>query len=313
MQELRTLLRQHVRSVLGVAVVALVVGFVLTSPSILRPRYASRAVVYPVNLEPYANESRTDQLLQLMESNSIRDSLVRRFHLVDHYGVDTTRSSGRAELHDRLQRRIEITKTRFESVEVEMEDEDPAVARDLVNELLRQTDMLALRLHREKSAERAVIAQERVVRIRLLLDSVDLLLDTLRTRGGLLDYSSQSRELVQGYMRLLARGGGEAQKQEVRRMMDDLERHGGLFKGLSRLSEVLHEDRAKALIEQEEALQDLAKDLTYTNVVVHPEIGDRPVFPLRWLLVIAGMCSATFLYLLLLAWNNGRSTPHRRP
>ncbi|MBK8341327.1 MAG: hypothetical protein IPK99_15680 [Flavobacteriales bacterium] len=42
---------------------------------------------------------------------------------------------------------------------------------------------------------------------------------------------------------------------------------------------------------------DVSKELTYTNVVGYPEVADRKVFPVRWLIVListAAHCSWLF-------------------
>lgn len=300
----------HRRVLFGVALGAAVLAALLSGPWLVKPRYTSYAVVYPTNMESYAGESRTEQLLQLMEGNSIRDSLVQRFGLVERYGIDTTSARWRAKLLGVYRGRVEVARTRYESVRLEVEDEDPKLARAMALELVRQTDALALRLHREKSAERSVIARERWQRTTALLDSVEARLDTLRVRGGMLDYDSQSRELVRGYMRLLAQGGGENARKEVQGLIQDLERQGGAFKGLTDLGRVLREDHAIALMQYEAAMLDLTKELTYTHVVVQPEVSDKPSHPVRWLVVLLAASTAVLLTALLLIWRRPR-TPGR--
>jgi hypothetical protein len=76
------LLRRRWRTFALVALMAVILSSIFSGERFITPKYRSSAIVYPVNLAPYSTETRTDQLLQLLESNSIRDSLVKKFDLV---------------------------------------------------------------------------------------------------------------------------------------------------------------------------------------------------------------------------------------
>ncbi len=125
---------RHWRLFVGVGLAAFVLSAVFSGPTFIKPRYRSQAVVYPVNLNSYSIESRADQLLQLLESNSIRDSIIHRFDLLAHYRMDTVGQGGQASLYNMYKERVTIEKTRYESVEINVVDEDPVMARDMVEE-----------------------------------------------------------------------------------------------------------------------------------------------------------------------------------
>ena len=290
-----------------VAVVSAVIAVVASSPTFMPPRYLSRATVYPVNLNSYSIETRTDQLLQLLQSNSIRDSLIMQFDLATVYDVDTTVNGGYFALYNEFNDRVEINKTNFESVRIEIVDEDPVRARDLVNAMLKQVNLLARRLQREKSNELLVIAERSLVHAQAKLDSVETRLDTLRVRDGLLDYESQVRELTKGYMRMIQSGAPVSRIEEVQGLMKDMEEKGGEFRQLMELSNFFRANYDRLLTEYERMVNDVTKELTYTNVVVYPEVSDKKVYPVRWLILLLTTVSAVFLSFLLLIWRDQRS------
>lgn len=301
-------LLRHWRKLAGVGLLAVVLSAIFSGPTFIRPLYRSTAVVYPVNLTSYSIETRTDQLLQLLGSNSIRDSLIRRFDLPTRYRIDTTRPPGKFYLHSEYEDRVSITKTRYESVVIDVTDEDPRVARDMVVEVLRQTDLLARRLQREKSLELLAIA-EREMRIeRAKVDSVEQRLAELRKATGLLNYDAQTEEITRGYMRLLA-GGNPQGREEARNMLRTLGERGGEFRELTDLGNIFRYNYAGRLNEYQKALTDVTKELTYTNVVVGPEVADKKVFPIRWLIVLISLVSALLLAAVLVLWREqvGRS------
>lgn len=291
--------QRHWRLFAGVAVAAAALGAIFSGPRFVTPRFRSSAIVYPVNLNSYSIETRADQLLQLLESNSIRDSLVKRFDLVHHYGIDTASPPGRTWLRDLYKERVEIGKTRFESVEIEVTDEDPVLARDMVNEILRQVDLLNRRLMHANAREVLTIMERTLAVLKERSDSVAARLDTLRSGTGLLEYKTQTEELTKAYMRLLTHGGNQGQKDQVLAMLKDLEQRGGEFHSLSELNDLLIKGYSKQLAEYQKVLVDVDKELTITNVVTYPEVSDKKVYPVRWIIVAISVASALFLCYIL--------------
>jgi len=287
--------------------IAVVVSGVLSGPTFIKPRYVSSATVYPVNLNSYSIETRTDQLLQLLRSNSIRDSLIGKFDLVQAYDVDTTANAGYFALYNEFAERVDISKTLYESVDIDVTDEDAMRARDMVNEMLVQVNLLARRLQREKSAEVLRIAQKALSHASYKLDSVEARLDTLRRTAGMLAYETQAKELTKGYVRMLNSGSGQGQRDKLLGMIKDLESKGGEFRRLTELSDMFRTNYDLLLTHHEEVVNDMTKELTYTNVIVYPEVSDRKVYPVRWLIVLLATASALFLCFLLVVWRGGKS------
>lgn len=290
-----------------VGIIAVVVSGVLSGPTFIKPRYVSSATVYPVNLNSYSIETRTDQLLQLLRSNSVRDSLISKFDLVDAYDVDTTLNAGYFALYNEFAERVDIAKTLYESVDIDVTDEDPVRARNMVNEMLVQVNLLARRLQREKSSEVLNIAKRALTHASYKLDSVESRLDTLRKTAGMLAYETQAKELTKGYVRMLNSGSSQAQRDKLLGMIKDLESKGGEFRRLTELSDMFRINYDLLLTQHEQVVNDMTKELTYTNVIVYPEVSDRKVYPVRWLIVFLATASALFLCFLMVVWRDRKS------
>lgn len=305
-QRFAALIQARYRVFVVVGLFAAVLAVVLSHPLFIKPRYLSTATVYPVNLNSYSIETRTDQLLQLLRSNSIRDSLIQQFDLQTVYEADTSQKGGHFALYNEFLDRVEIGKTQYESVMIEVVDEDPVRARDMVNAMLRQVNLLARRLQREKSHEVLAIAERALNHERYKLDSVEARLDTLRKTSGLLSYEAQSKELTKGYVRMLSTGASQAQREQVLGMIKDLESKGGEFRQLTELSNIFRNNYDRVLTQYENVVNDVTKELTYTNVIVYPEVSDRKVYPVRWLIVLMATTSALLLCFLVLLWREKR-------
>lgn len=289
-----------------VGLAAFVLSIVLSGPQFMVPRYKSTATVYPVNLNSYSIETRTDQLLQLLESNSIRDSLIAQFDLATVYKADTTVDGGYFALYNEFNDRVDIVKTRYESVQIEVVDEDPVRARDMVKAMLEQVNLLARRLQREKSYEVLAIAERSLDHARFKLDSVETRLMGLRKDVGLLNYDVQVKELTKGYVKMLTSGASQSQKDAVQSIITEVENRGGEFRALTNLSDMFRYNYDQLLKQYEQVISDVTKELTYTNTIIYPEVADKKVYPVRWLVVSTTTLSALFLCFVLLVWRDQR-------
>jgi len=297
------LLRVHRRTFVIVGVLAVVLSSIFSAPFFITPKYLSSATVYPVNLTPFSTETRTDQLLQLLESNSLRDSLIKRFDLARAYKIDTTQNGAYFILYNEFKDRVAISKTRYESVMIEILDEDPVRARDMVVAMLDQTNLLARRLQREKSDELLRIAERALRNEEHKSDSIEARLSVIRKEAGLLVYEGQTEELTRGYLLMLSSPNvSQARMDEVRDMFRKLESSGGEFRALSDLSNKFRFNYDRLLGEYERLVNDVTKELTYTNVVLYPEVSDKKAYPIRWLIVLVATASALFLCFVLLMW-----------
>ena len=292
------LIRQNRLTFVIVGVLAVILSSVFSGPDFITPRYLSSAIVYPVNLQSYSTETRTDQLLQLFEANSIRDSLIDKFDLWDAYEVDSTDAGAYFLLYNEFADRVTISKTRYESVQIEVEHESPDTAQQMVLEMIDQLNLLARRLQREKSDELLLIAERAMAHEKYKLDSVERVLEEMRSEYGLLEYEKQSEELTKGYVRALISSPSKA--KEIKQLLDELEAKGGEFRTLTGLSDAFRANYDRLLTGYEQAVSDVTKELTYTNTIIYPEVPDKKIYPVRWLIVLLSVVSALFLCFVLL-------------
>ena len=61
---------------------------IFSSPLFIKPKYKSFAQVYPTNLQKYSDESATEQMLQMLESDIIRDAICSQFALDSIYDIE---------------------------------------------------------------------------------------------------------------------------------------------------------------------------------------------------------------------------------
>ena len=75
---------------------------------------------------------------------------------------------------------------------------------------------------------------------------------------------------------------------------------------MSELSNLFRGNYDRLLTQHENVVNDVTKELTYTNTVVYPEVSDKKVYPIRWLIVLLSVSSALFLCFVLVVFRDQR-------
>ena len=99
----------------------------------MTPRYESHAIVFPKNLEPYSEESETEQMLQLLQFSEIKDTLVFKFDMYKRWGLKPDEPEYKYWLNLLYEERVRIAPTKYESIKIECQDETPHVAKEMVD------------------------------------------------------------------------------------------------------------------------------------------------------------------------------------
>lgn len=274
--------------------IAAVCSIVFSGESFITPKYKSTAYVYPVNIIPYSMETPTEQLLQLFGSSDVRDMMVKRFRLADYYEIDTTSSSGKSRLFLLYDENVTVRRTEYESVRIDILDKDRYKASEMVAELIHFVDLKARAVQREKTAEVVQIYADQLRLKRIQLDSIGALLSEVRTRYGLLDYKIQTKEVTKSYLKLATNNSSMSQYRGVDSMYRHLQNKGGELIALSSQEKALLEDYNLIKTNYDQAMSDMTKELTYTNIMANPFPADSKSYPVRWIIVVVTIV-ATFL------------------
>ena len=133
--------------------VAAVLGAVFSSSVFITPMYKSEAVLYPSNVAAYSDETFTEQMLQIMQSNEIMDSVVEKFDLMKHYKIDKGYKYWKTALIGEYRDNVSISRTPYDAVLIKVRDKDPEIACAMVKEIIRLYDQKVGTMHKIKRLE----------------------------------------------------------------------------------------------------------------------------------------------------------------
>lgn len=283
-----------------VTVATIVVSAVFSSEFFIKPKYKSFAIVYPSNIIPYSSETPSEQLLQLLESSDIRNSVVGKFNLAAHYDIDTSAKSGLFDLITAYQSNVEVRRTQFNSIEIKVFDTDAQIASDMVTEIINGLNHKARSLQREKTKEVLEIVSNQLLLKKKQVDSVNSILQELRVKYQLLDYEVQVKEVTKSYLKALSSGARKENLKDIDALMRNLEEKGGEYYQMKETFDIILESYNTSKLEYDKVMSDLNKILTYTNIVSKPYPADKKSYPVRWVIVTVSVLSANLFLLLML-------------
>jgi len=272
-----------------IMILAIGLSIFFSSSIFIKPKYKSTAIIYPSNLIPYSDETPTEQMLQILHSDDIRDSLIKKFDLASHYEIDKNQKFYFTNLINEYEKNVSITKTEFESVQIDIMDIDPVFACNMVKSMLKYFNLKTRTLQRDKAKEVLTITQIQLMDKEKQIDSIKKKTDEIRTKYEILDYKVQTKELFRNYYK------GNSNFQTVSTEMNNLKAKGGEFQVLNEqlLGEI--EAYGKLKVDYEAALRDVTKELTYSNNITSPLPADKKSYPIRWLIVLASTVATMIL------------------
>jgi uncharacterized protein involved in exopolysaccharide biosynthesis len=293
-----------------VLIVAVAASSVGSSSIFIKPKYKSSAVAYPINLLPYGEESTTEQLLQLLQSVAVRDSVIKKLNLAKHYSIDDSYPLGKSYVLAEWSDNVTIGKTDLESAEIKVLDIDPDTAAVIVNEIINQANLLARRLQRKSSGELIVMYTNQVATIKHELDSIDGLIKALRTEYGVTEFDAQIKEVTRAYLKVAGSTTDtkKLENLEAVKIMRNFQEKGGDYQRLKNQISSLKEFYNKKTEEFNLVKTDMKKELTYTNVVSKPYPALKKSYPVRWLIVLIATISSLFFSLIVLGYIDRKNT-----
>ncbi|GAB1403822.1 MAG: Wzz/FepE/Etk N-terminal domain-containing protein [Lentimicrobiaceae bacterium] len=278
---------------LAIVVIAAFLAAIFSGAYFIKPRYKSYALVYPSNIAPYSDESESEQMLQWMLSEDIRDSVMHKFDLPRHYGIDSSYKYFSSTMNYLYNKNVKINKTQWESIEITVMDTDPVIARDMVLSIIHFVNSKIGSIHRDKYNEVVRSMGKTLGQKRVQLDSIETELKMLGQEYELIDFESQAREITRGYLRTVdGSNSTNINMKDVLRLKENFEENAQRMAILTqRRNDVL---RIYAQFEEvyDQAVYDANKNFTFTNIITPPLVADKKSYPVRWLIVLYAVAAS---------------------
>jgi capsular polysaccharide biosynthesis protein len=110
---------------------------------------ASNSIESNIDNPNFGYDVEADRLLQILQSTEIRDSVVKKFNLTAHFGIDINDIDWMDKLNKKYKKYIEFVRTPYMSIEITAQTSSPEMSADLVNFITKVVDKVRDRIYKQ--------------------------------------------------------------------------------------------------------------------------------------------------------------------
>lgn len=338
------LILKYKRPLIIIALVSLIGSLIFSGPGFIKPRFKSSVIFFPTttnsvsqavfgttdkkDILEFGTDEQAEQLLQILNSDEIRDRVIKKYNLMEHYKIDSLSEYPYSQLYDKFLKNITFERTEFMSVKIEVIDTDAQLAADIANDIAALLDSMKTKIQHVRALEALnIVDSEYKAKTR----SIELMEDSLKglRNKGIFDYVKQSVILNEEYTKASSvfynakaqlsifkenkadndssvintkarLKGAEARMKNLQEKLDVLANLGGA--NIS-LTENLYQEREllNALREKYERVKiDANKNLSHKFIVNSAVKAEKNFYPIRWLVVMVSVFLSVLIMLILL-------------
>ena len=245
----------------------------------------------------FGEEEQAEQMLQILNSEMIRDRIVAKYQLMIHYEIGADESFPQTKLIKTWEDNVSYKRTEFQSIEIRVLDKDKNMAADIANDIASLLDSAKNAMIHGRAKQALIVIKEEYEKMEARMRASD---DTLRILGekGIANAEKQTEMLSQEYYKVVAQGNKSASKQ-LKQMLDTLGKYGPLQERLIDQREFELERLLLLRAKYEELKVDATQNVTHKFTVNKAWASEKKAYPIRWLIVVVSVI-ATFVFSVLI-------------
>lgn len=281
---------------------------------IVEEQYLSTVIFFPANtasvskavmtedvtgkndIVAFGEEEQAEQMLQILYSDAIRDSVFRKYNLMEHYEIEPDEKFALTNLIKEWESKVKFKRTEYQSIRIDVLDKDPQRAADIANTIADLVDMRKNQMQQERAREALKVIEAEYEKMRKHLKAVDDSLTFMRERG-VHEHEKQIEMISAEYYRAIASGNSAAQKK-LEQKLDTLAKYGSAFIALTDNAEYERERLILLRSKFEETKVDATENVPHKFVVNQAWASEKKAYPIRWLVVTISTFSAFLIAVL---------------
>jgi len=341
-----------------IVLAAAIASYIFSGSYFIQPKYKSTVIFFPTastsisraildnnvsdkqDLLAFGEEEQAEQMLQILNSDDIRNMIVEKYDLMKHYGIDPKSQYPFTQLISEFEDNISFRQTEYLSIRIDVLDTDPKMAANIANDIGSLVDSMKTKIQRERAVEALTIVEReynsKLAQINLMEDSLKWL------RGkGIMDYSNQSIIWTEEYaksfsmfnnetasLKVLEKyheendssiintkariQGAEARMRMLQPKLDALAKFGGANMSLSEQLTIDRGDLNKLKLQYDKLRVDVQQNLPHKFVVNKAVEAEKKSYPIRWLIVaVSVFCSFIIALIAILVIERSKEISYR--
>jgi capsular polysaccharide biosynthesis protein len=289
------------------AIIAAVVSLFITN------KYKSEVILFPTMnlstgkalLNEYSDfleigeEQELEHMMQILESNEIKDRVIETFDLLVHYEIDANNKTYQFDLLEKYNGNVEYNITKFSSIRISVLDKDPQMAADIANEIASLIDTVMNNLQKNMAEQgyQSLIKERDFIlgEIEIMEDSIDKI-----RAFGITHYESQS-EVLNEQWAVAKIANNHSAALAIEKKLAIISKYGGLYVSVREQLNYIRGNLNhinKKINEHKLTAEDQLEHKFVLNYAI-PAI--KKSYPIRWLIVLTTACVSALMMIVLIA------------
>jgi uncharacterized protein involved in exopolysaccharide biosynthesis len=297
-------------TVTGVAfVISILVSF------LIEEKYESTVVLFPASttnisktllaergfdnksLLEFGEEEQAEQLLQILNSDVIRNRIIEKYDLLTHYGIDQVQDYKMTKLYEEYESNISFKRTPYMSVEISVLDKNAELAANIANDIAALVDTAIAKMRKKVAQQALLIVEQEYHAFQEEMDQMNDEMNVIRSKG-VQDYYTQVEVLSEQYAIAMQKNNTRAMSA-MKNQLDTLAKYGGAYQTMTLDMEYKLKQLNLLKTKYQEAKVEANASVEHKFIVNKAFKAERPSYPIKWLIVLFSTFSA-FLFTLIL-------------
>ncbi|MAY84717.1 MAG: hypothetical protein CMP59_11335 [Flavobacteriales bacterium] len=245
----------------------------------------------------FGEEEEAEQMIQILRSDVIRQHIMEKFDLMNHYKIDPESEFRLTQLNREYDNNIDFYRTKYRAVKIEVLDRDAKYAADIANEIARMFDEVRNRMLNKVAVQALGIVEAQYKQLTSEISRMEDTLNMIRSKG-VQDYETQVEVLSDQYGAAVVSNNDKAARI-LQNKLDTLSKFGGKYLSLVQQLEYEREKLSDLRKIYAEAKVNAQSTIDQKFVVNEAKEAEKPSYPVRWLIVSVSTL-ATFLFTMII-------------
>ena len=282
-----------------IGVIAFIISAVVSL--LIEEKFESTVTLYPAktssvtfnevitedqSVSKFGEEDEAEQMLQILESSSIRNRIISKYNLVQHYDIDIDGEYVNTSLNLTYSENINFRRNNNGAVLITVRDKSPDTAALIANDIAMLFDSSKNAMIHERAITDFEIKQ---VKLEKLKNEMRQLRDTMSSLSSL---GVVTNDAYQALTEAYVNSKNNTVKQSFKEKMEMTEKYGSVLKSFQVKVEFLSERLATMETSYEQAESDAKSYLSHKFIVEKAYPAEKKAYPVRWLIVVMSTIAA---------------------
>lgn len=241
----------------------------------------------------FGEDEEAEQMIQILQSSRIRNNVIGKFDLMNHYKIDTSHEFKYTLLTKEYESKVSFERTQYGSIEISVLDRSKDTAALMANYIADLLDQVKNDMVKERTVKAFEITKRKYETLQAELDQ---LIDTIQALNAMGVVGDQERASL---YQSLGTAKTAKEREYILELIEVNNKYGSTVDAFSELREFKLEKFTRLEAAYEQAESDANADFTHKFTVERATPADRKSYPVRSLIVIvsffASILFAVFL------------------